>query len=443
MRPRLTIAAAALPLLALAAPSHAAGGGVWTPTLPATSAFDNLSAFPDGTAYATVGTVTQASLGIDAHSVGFFKSTDFGQTWAAAQPPAWAAGSTATTNLYVRFATSAVGYATYNAPQDLPRDPTGHLDKTLCTQLSSTFRTTDGGAHWTALCEPRLPDGRAFSPAASPLAVAQDGRTVLMAGFGATWRDENDCDVPLGGVAFSTDAGTTWRQSYLPKGWSPGWMVRAYDSRTAAVVAYWSETEPGCGSEGTRNGVFVTHDSGRTWRLALDCPTQPLCASVAFVTRDRLLVGHTDGTMHVSDDGGLHWRHAQRLYDEANDSAVAAGGDPDQRNIFWVQAMSFADGVHGYASTRGAGTWRTDDGGRHWVQERSHECAYYPFGVGDNATATTDVSVTGGPGTFSARSASPAPAGPCHPPTVNLPLPSAVAATTPLGVLRLDGTIAS
>ncbi|HEU0133075.1 MAG TPA: hypothetical protein VFQ85_19015 [Mycobacteriales bacterium] len=444
-RLRLLAATAALAAVLPAPPHATAAPAAWTPTLAATGAFDNLSAFPDGTAYATVGIVTAGTAGElpeqvpappgAADSFGYFKSTDYGRTWLPQAPPPHT-GGIATTNLYVRFATPKVGYATYDGFSDLPKDPTGRLDRHLCLALSSTFRTVDGGQTWQPLCEPHLPDGKAVVPGASPLAVGRDGRTVLMTGT----TGGSDCkkDPARGVVSFSTDSGEHWTRGTLPGGYAPGWSARVWDSRTAAVVAY---TNGACGLA-DQNAVFVTTDAGRTWRKVLACKTQPLCTAVAFVSRTQLLVGHTDGTTAVTRDLGRTWHQAQWLHDPANDATVAA--DPENAWLFWVQAFSFAaDGRHGYASTRGAGTWRTEDGGRSWVQERSHECAYQMFGVGENATATAEQAVTGGPGAFSARLAAPAGPDRCHPAAANLPAPTAVAATANGVAVRVDGTLRS
>lgn len=438
----LTAAVAVAATLPLSAPARGADGA-WRPTLPATSAFDNLSAFPNGTAYATVGVVSAGADRMlpdpapkpDADSTGFFRSTDFGQTWVPVAPPR--ATFSGTTNLYVRFGTPTIGYATYSTRQGMPGTGTP-AGKALCRSISATFRTTDGGQTWSPLCEPRYPNGEPYGFWMSPLAAGPDGRTVVLAGTGRAWKDPDGCEVNTGVVSFSTDSGETWRNTALPHYYEPGWMVRAYDNRTALVVAYHDTIRADCSSVGDANAVFLTTDAGRTYRKIYDCPKQPLCSAAAFVTRSRILVGTTDGTTAVTNDAGRHWIDGPRLSDAVNDAAAAKSGQQDQVWWHWVQAFDFADAKHGYASTRGAGTWRTDDGGDTWTQERSHECVYYPYGVGDNATLNADVSVTGGPGTFSTRSATPTPAGPCHPAPPNVPA-GAVAVRMTNGFLRLDG----
>jgi hypothetical protein len=450
----LTAALTAVAFVPLPAPARATGGGVWTPTLAATSAWDNLSAFPDGTAYATIGVVTLVPQNLlpdqapntDGHSVGFFKSTDYGRTWSPLAPPHWSANSGFGANLYVRFATPTVGYATYGNPPSLPPDPTGKVSPTLCVKLSSTFRTADGGKTWTPLCEPHLASGEAMGIGQSPLAVGPDGNTVLLGGTAGSTKNADGCDVPTGAVAFSTDAGAIWRRTALPSPYVPAWTVKAYDSRTALVLAYKMTFDADCGGSGAANALFLTNDSGRTWKRVYSCPVQPICTTAGFVTRNRIIVGRTNGSTAYTNDAGRTWHAGQRLFDPVNDQAAASSGQATQKWMYWAQAFSFSDAYHGYASTRGGGTWRTEDGGRTWKQERSHECVYYPSGVGEEAAASPDVSITGGPGMFSARRPSTVDPGPCHPGTANVPVPVAVPANAVAvrwqgGVLHLDGTV--
>jgi photosystem II stability/assembly factor-like uncharacterized protein len=446
----LTAALTAVAFVPLPAPARATGGGVWTPTLAATSAWDNLSAFPDGTAYATVGVVTTSGDAVptglprqQTGSVGFFKSTDFARTWTPVAPPPHASGGTS--NLYVRFASPTVGYATYGNPPSLPPDPTGKLSRTLCVKLSTTFRTADGGTTWTPLCEPHLASGEAMGIGQSPLAVGPDGNTVLLAGTAGSTKNADGCDVPTGAVAFSTDAGASWRRTALPSPYVPTWTVKAYDSRTALVLAYKMSYTADCGGYGEADGLFLTNDSGRTWKRVYSCPVQPVCTTAGFVTRKRIVVGRTNGSTAYTNDAGKTWHTGQRLADPVNDQAAASSGQATQKWWYWAQAFSFSDAYHGYASTRGGGTWRTEDGGRTWKQERSHECVYYPYGVGEEAAASPDVSITGGPGMFSARRPSTTDPGPCHPGTANVPAPAvppnAVVAGWAGGALHLDGTV--
>jgi hypothetical protein len=439
------------------ATSHAANGA-WSPTLPATSGFDNLSAFPDGTAYATIGTIVgnmQDSFlppdlprtGPDSR-VGFFRSSDFGRTWQPAAPPPLPVGG-GTYGLSVRFATPKIGYATYNAPPDL-LVPAGPARDVLCLRQTSTWRTADAGATWQPICEPHVKDGQAVKPAASPLGVARNGRTIVLAGSEPTGPrlDDGKCHLDAAVLNFSNDGGATWTRGALPRGYSHGWNVKAFDSRTALVVAYhvtFEDPSNPCtsASGGYDNAVFLTTDAGRTYRRVYECKKQPICTTATFLTAKRIIVGKTNGSTAVTNDGGRTWRDGAILSDPANEPATNA--EPNMRWAFWAQGFGFADAKHGYASTRGAGTWRTDDGGQTWTQELSHECAYYLWGVGENASGTPAHSITGGPGTFSARLDSAAPPPPCHPGPRNVPLgmsPGAVVVTAGGLAVHADGTVA-
>ncbi|MDQ1711474.1 MAG: hypothetical protein QOE45_924 [Frankiaceae bacterium] len=458
-RLRPLIAAAALVgaglLPGMPVATSTAAEGAWVPTLPATSGFDNLSAFPDGTAYATVGIVTSdmsSALVPGApvkgpDSIGYFKSTDFGRTWQPMPPPGLQ-GRGGTSNLYVRFSTPKIGYATYNGATDIPIGVRGSAGRAYCLRFSSTFRTVDGGAHWTPICEPHIADGRAVFNAASPLAVTRDGRTVLLAGAeptGPRLYIADECHPPISVVNFSTNGGESWTRGRLPSTYGSGWNIKAYDTRTAVLLAYhWEYENPDdpCGAAwGGSNAVFLTTDGGKTYRNVYQCKAQPICTTVAFVTAKRIIVGKTDGSTAVTNDGGRTWNDGPQLSDPVNEAKYAA--DPDTRWIHWAQGFGFSDALHGYASTRGAGTWRTADGGRTWTQELSHECVFYPWGVGENASGTPDRSITGGPGTFSARQPSAAVTPRCHPDPGNVATfsPEDIAVETGGLALHLDGTI--
>lgn len=445
-RPRLLVPAVAAVVCGLPSvaplPAAQAGPGTWATSIPSTAAFDNLSAFPDGTAYATIAAVASSPLSIvpgapssvGGQSTGYLKSTDYGVTWVPMAPPPVVGGFTAR-NLHVRFATPDIGYATYSSREDVPQTR-GPLSRTMCLQLSSTFRTTDGGTTWTPLCEPQpVTDTWAVRPAPSPLAVGSDGTTVMHLGYEDG--PEGSCE-PLGVVHLSTDAGQSWRRWQLPGNWQPGFGARVYDRNTAAVIAYRWDIGPGCTGLRSENAVFLTTDGGRSYRRVLSCPVQPYCTSVAFVTRTRLIVGKTDGSTTISNDGGRRWLVGQRLWSSVNDPAVAS--DPDLRHRHWVQSFAFADPKNGYASTRGGGTWRTSDGGRSWTQEASHECVYHQWGVGENAVFDADRALTGGPAFISTRAPG-AVSAPCQPPAQQAPVSPAATVAVAGGVtVRADGT---
>lgn len=355
MPPRRLVLAA-LAALALAVSPAGAAEPVWVTTLPLPpQGHDILSAFPDGTAY-----VEHTNGGSNA----LYRSTDFGRTWMPmAAPPA--TGGTA----FVRFATPKVGY-------------------TVGYGTDRAYRTADGGATWKAVTPYPVPKGKRFVAGA----FAVTGRTILVSGTLERDGIPAGCGPRSGAVMWSNDEGRTWRRTVLPTGATvtPGWSVKTFGTRSAALVFYEEDDE--CATYFDSTAVWVTHDGGRTFARRAACPV--ICTAVGLASRDRLLVGRVNGTTAISDDGGRTFREGQRLTD------YSATGDTS--HAFWVQAFTFV-GRTGYASTKGGGTWRTTSGGTAWTQEvLTHESG---FGVGIGEVVAFDAgrAMTGGPGFVSIR----------------------------------------
>jgi hypothetical protein len=397
--------ATAFALPAAVPSATAAGSGVWAPTLQATQGFDHLSAFPNGFMYAQ-------------YADTYMKSTDAGLSWLPmTRPPGQYEGSPG-----IRFSTPAVGYSVADGagtglPEALlPGSPSDEL--TRCGSPMPLHRTTDGGLTWHAVCVPRakLTDTSPhFSPEASPLAVGRDGKTVLLAGTEEDYKKPSPpCDKVQDVVLTSHDRGDHWTRAMLPLGWQLGYREQVLDASTMALLTYkFDGPDPDGTCSSSTVALFVSRDGGRSFQKTYVCSAMPSCTSLAMVTRSRIILGRSDGTTLVSNDGGRTFGRGQRLFDAQWQPAIDSG--QVNASYFWVQALSFVDAKHGFASTRGSGTWRTADGGGSWVQERSPECQYYLWGIGEVAAGSPTTAITGGPHFISARSESPLPQEGCTP----------------------------
>jgi photosystem II stability/assembly factor-like uncharacterized protein len=386
------VAVAAAFCLPATTPTATAGaGGVWTPTIEATQGFDHLSAFGNGVFYAQY---------LDSYA----KSTDAGLTWTVMpRPPRQYLGSAG-----IRFATPAIGYSVNGSGVGLgdTLDPGG---------LMPLHRTTDGGKTWRAVCVPKskITDNPYFSPGSSPLSLGRDGKTVMLVG-GERYTDRPSpaCGQEQDLVLTSHDSGAHWTRAALPRGWYLGYREQVYDANTMALLEYkFSGDGTECSSSTV--GLFLSRDGGRSFQKKYVCTAMPSCTSVAMVTSQRIILGRSDGSTLVSKDGGETFAPGQRLFDAQWQPAIDAG----QMNpsYFWVQSLSFADAKHGFASTRGSGTWRTTDGGVSWTQERSHECEFFLWGIGEIAAGSPTTAITGGPHFISARLDTPLPQEGCTP----------------------------
>lgn len=426
MRIRSVVALTALAaIVAAPLPSTAESGAIWAATMPATGDIDRLSAFPDGTYYT-------------GFAQGYARSRDYGRTWEPMPQPR--PGGTASA---VRFGTPTHGYALASPGlhSQLLDDTALGDELKRCGDIMPMVRTTNGGTSWSAVCVPysRIVDQTPhFNADPWQFAVGRDGRTVVLGGTDSRPGSQTtDCGKVRGVIATSRDGGVRWNRAALPAGWQGG--IRTYaDSAIVAHLAY--KFAPGeCASSHT--GLWVSRDSGKTYTKVYDCGP-PACTAFTAVTRTRWLLGRSDGTVIVSDNAGRTWRKGQRLFDARWQPAIDSGQMAPA--YFWVQGFSFANAKVGYASTRGVGTWRTTDGGTSWQQEKSHECAWYQWGIGESSAATVDNAMTGGPAFISSRVVTPAPTEGCGATQPQVPsLVGGLVATNPSGALslRLDGSL--
>jgi photosystem II stability/assembly factor-like uncharacterized protein len=435
---------AVLPAVALAAAcclpgatpvaTAASGSGVWAPTIEATQGFDKLGAFPDGTMYVQ-------------YADTYAKSTDNGLTWTVMpRPPRQYEGSSG-----IRFATPKIGYSVNGDGVGIEdsADPTAGSDEiSRCGGLMPLHRTTDGGATWHAVCVPhaKLTDLKPhFSPEYSALAVGKDGKTVVLVGQESDYTHattDQPCDGPYNRdvILTSHDMGNHWTRTALPRGWYSGYRFQVYDADTIAMLEYKFDGDgPTCSS--STLSLWLSRDGGKSFQRKYTCAAAPACTSLAMVTSQRILLGRSDGSTLVSRDGGTTFGPGQRLFEWSWQPAIDSG--QLNKNMFWVQAMSFADARNGFASTRGSGTWHTTDGGVSWTQERSHECEIFIPGVGEIAAGSPTTAITGGPHFISARAESPAPQVGCSVPRPQLPAVTTLAwqALDGSAALRADGTM--
>lgn len=394
MRTRLVLLALALAASALPGPATADGGAVWAPTLQATQAWDHLSAVGNNVYYAQY---------VDTYA----RSTDGGATWVTMpKPPGQYYGLPG-----IRFATRDVGYSLSGGP-GLESIATGDLafqeEVRRCGGIMPLQRTTDGGTTWRAVCVPRstqTSDPR-FGPGAAPIGLANAGRTIMLSGDEVPLRydpADQECAEQRDVVYTSHNAGVAWTRATLPRGWFGGYRQYLLDKNTLLRLTYGHWDQPSassCGSSTT--ALFLSRDGGTSFRHLHTCKAPTLCTSVAMPSRNRIVLGHNDGSTTVTDDGGKRWYRGQRLFDAARWQPVVDSGQM-QKEAFWVQSMTFVDAKNGFASTRGSGTWRTTNGGRTWTQERSHECAWFLHGVGEIAANSPTSAITGGPYLISAR----------------------------------------
>ena len=392
MRAQRRVVAAILAVIAgFMAPVHAQSASphgpiVWTPALPANEGWERLAAFPDGVMYAQYGQ-------------GYARSTDFGANWSFEQGPDGETGNSG----MLRWMTPTRGAAVVNRVKPALRDPVTHRRCALGLPYFALDVTLDGGRTWSPACSPVAAKASAVSHqlgfSAEGLYVSRRDSSVMVEGDYSPVTCRTVADIhPM--LFISPDLGRTWRTIALPGGYTGNLLgYDIYDARHIVVFA--AKATGSCNAtEGGDMYAFATTD-GVHFKQVFRCPGVRYCTSGAWVTPNRLLIGLDDGQLFVSNDEGRHFFKGASLRDPDYDPLIASGTvDP---RMFWAQALSFSDSLHGFASTRGSGTWRTTDGGLRWVQEKSPECVYYPFGVGEVSAADSEHGITGGPPSLDIR----------------------------------------
>ena len=276
----------------------------------------------------------------------------------------------------------AVGGGRVTAVAGIPCDPNTYY---VGAAAGGVWKTTDGGAHWSAIFE-KQPDA-----SIGAVALAPSNPNVVWVGTGeANIRN----DVVNGhGIYRSTDGGRSWTFAGLP---DAGQIARIVvdpsdpDRAYAAVLGKAWVPSP-------ERGVFRTADGGRTWTKvlfvndttgAIDVVMQPGNPKVLFAAMWQvrrfpweLVDGGPGSAIYRSTDGGDHW------------TRLAGHGLPDgpYGRIAIAIAPSDPDHVFALIEAKTGMLWESRDVGEHWTGvSTSHALDVRPFYFSQIAVAPTD-----------------------------------------------------
>lgn len=172
-----------------------------------------------------------------------------------------------------------------------------HNPRTLYLGANRVLKTTDRGASWKAI-SPDLGD----PPGSDRAAVTTGALTMLtesplVPGLLAGGTEG-------GRVWLSPDDGASW--SRIDSGLPRKWVSRVTLSAKDAATLYVSFT--GFREDDTRPYVFVSNDTGQTWRsIASNLPNECVNVIKEDPTDPKLLYLGTDLGVYVSRDAGLRW----------------------------------------------------------------------------------------------------------------------------------------
>ncbi|MGA8535014.1 MAG: hypothetical protein WB615_12980 [Candidatus Tumulicola sp.] len=220
-----------------------------------------------------------------------------------------------------------------------------HFDKRrLYFGSNVVFQTSDGGAHWQRISgdltrrHPEVPPVLGRFEAGDPQRGAHRGVVYALApsyrSRGTIWAGTDD-----GLVWITRDDGTHWN-NVTPAGLRPWSKVAQIDAShgddaTAFVAVNRFRLDD------LRPYVYVTHDGGARWQLAVNgLPNQPVNAVRQDPLEPRLLYAATENGVYVSFDAGAQWQSLQLglphtsvrdLIVHGNDAIVATHG-----RGFWI-----------------------------------------------------------------------------------------------------------
>jgi hypothetical protein len=204
----------------------------------------------------------------------------------------------------------AVGHSIYRRASSAPLVFSPQDPHTLywCTQF--VMKTSDGGRHFTTI-SPDLSIHAGQTPNAGVVTTrggpAIDTLSVSPVKAGVMWTGST-----TGIVYVTQDGGAHWTDVTppgIPEGASVG-VVEAshFDPATAYAAADHSNASD------EKPYIYRTHDFGKTWQLIVNgLPDQEITGSFVRVVREDtlrrgLLFAGTETTVHVSFDDGDHWQ---------------------------------------------------------------------------------------------------------------------------------------
>ncbi len=191
----------------------------------------------------------------------------------------------------------------------------------------------------------------------------------------------------------SDSEGRTWRPAELDFPSIP-LEIEFHDARFGLLLTYEMKiTERrGCGHSATsfRSSVQLTTDGGRTYREIYSAyhEDQDGITAVAMPTRNRIVLAAARGKILLSNDRGKTFKGVGPLSNQVDQQAGTTSG-------FQIDALTFGTAMIGYAGTNGRGTWRTEDGGRTWRLEPSHQ-SLAGLNLGDVAAVGPEKALAGG-----------------------------------------------
>lgn len=161
-----------------------------------------------------------------------------------------------------------------------------------------------------------------------------------------------------GGHMYLATSNELYRAAASSEKWEPIFSLPAGENEIQCAAG-----RPGCMLIGTKKGVFISPDNGRTWSLAFKAitPEKNDIRSIGVTAADRIVVGTGKGA-YSSEDAGAKWHDSGGILKNMRIDCVACG-----------KAATYAAAEGGvYVRREGNAEWD-----RIYVASREEEAAVY------------------------------------------------------------------
>jgi len=317
--------------------------------------------------------------------IGLFRSEDGGRSWQSSTtgvPQEWL-----NTTYWVVFDPKVPGrmWSVNSATHDLPR-PKMWRHNSVLNYKGGVCRSDDGGRTWVKssdgmeetapthilLDASSPPDARVLYVAAFGRGVyksTDDGRTWRLKNKGIAqsqpfaWRLTQDSSGTLyvilarrsedgsigndgdGAIYRSRDGAENWEQVSLPNGTNGpnGLAVDPRDPRRLYLAAWARAT----GMHGDGGGIFLTEDSGKSWRQVLDRDRHVYDVTIDPGNANRLYATGFESSAWRSADRGEHWTRIPGFNFKWGHRVIPDPADPDSVYITTFGGSVWHGNAHG------------------------------------------------------------------------------------------------
>jgi photosystem II stability/assembly factor-like uncharacterized protein len=231
-------------------------------------------------------------------------------------------------------------------------------------------RSTDGGAHWTALQLPTSADLRDawFVDDQVGFALDASGRVFRTGNGGDNWGEFGTSSGVQPSTLYAPDENTVllFGPTGVRRGTGGSFDLVGDDVMKGESISEYDYTAGGVIFAYGRHSLFVSRDAGVSWKRLQQPYRTATFRSVDFITRNVGFAVLESGRLYRTSNGGRNWREVLSTGNKRHTDVTF----PDASNGF-VTGTGFGEGT----------VLRTTDGGTTWHPQLFSEFALYRGGL--------------------------------------------------------------